>query len=257
MTLKVNDFVDNVHVMTVTLNMQKYNQDDSQHIFTIMQHDIPIIVLKKPVKNIILRIDRHGVVKVSAPLRCSLKRVREWITEKEGWINKHLTRIKAQSLLSCAPVQTGDLCPYLGQQYPLQRYEGHQRPSISFKDHHIVCFIKPNATANEIGRLFQHWYRSEMKAILPDLIIKWERIIGVKVNEWGIKSMKTRWGSCNTIRKRIWLNLNLMQKPLICLEYVLVHEMVHLLEPSHNKRFYGLMSSFMPAWQDYKRLLLF
>lgn len=98
-------------------------------------------------------------------------------------------------------------------------------------------------------------HREQMKALLPPLFEKWEAIIDVKANAWGIKAMKTRWGSCNTIKKRIWINLHLIHKPRICLEYVLVHELVHLLEPSHNKRFYALMTEFMPEWKEHKRLL--
>lgn len=98
-------------------------------------------------------------------------------------------------------------------------------------------------------------HREQMKALLPPLFEKWEAMIGVKANQWGVKTMKTRWGSCNTIKKRIWINLHLIHKPQICLEYVLVHELVHLLEPSHNKRFYALMTQFMPEWEEYRELL--
>lgn len=95
----------------------------------------------------------------------------------------------------------------------------------------------------------------QMKAILPPLFEKWEVIIGVKAHEWGVKAMKTRWGSCNTVKKRIWINLHLIHKPRVCLEYVLVHELVHLLEASHNKRFYALMTEFMPDWKAHRQLL--
>ena len=97
--------------------------------------------------------------------------------------------------------------------------------------------------------------RQQMKALLPPLFEKWEAIIGVKASEWGVKAMKTRWGSCNTVKKRIWMNIHLMHKPRICLEYVLVHELVHLLEPSHNQRFYALMTEFMPEWKAHQQLL--
>lgn len=98
-------------------------------------------------------------------------------------------------------------------------------------------------------------HREQMKTILPPLFEKWEAIIGVKANDWGVKAMKTRWGSCNTVKKRIWINLYLIHKPRICLEYVLVHELVHLLEASHNKRFYALMTEFMPDWKAHRQLL--
>lgn len=110
-------------------------------------------------------------------------------------------------------------------------------------------------TNKQKNQLLTSEHREQMKALLPPLFEKWEAIIGVKASEWGIKAMKTRWGSCNTVKKRIWLNVYLMHKPQICLEYVLVHELVHLLEASHNKRFYALMTEFMPRWKEHRRLL--
>jgi len=98
-------------------------------------------------------------------------------------------------------------------------------------------------------------HRQQMKELLPPLFEKWEAMIGVKAHEWGVKAMKTRWGSCNTVKKRIWINLYLIHKPRICLEYVLVHELVHLLEASHNKRFYAFMTEFMPDWKAHRQLL--
>ena len=100
-----------------------------------------------------------------------------------------------------------------------------------------------------------NWYRQQLKAELPKLIQKWERVIGVKTNDWGVKKMKTRWGTCNTQAKRIWLNLELIKKPPHCLEYVVVHELVHLLERGHGDRFQAYMSKFMPDWRTYEHEL--
>jgi predicted metal-dependent hydrolase len=94
-----------------------------------------------------------------------------------------------------------------------------------------------------------------MESLLPGLIARWEQIIGVNVADWGIKKMKTRWGSCNTRARRIWMNLSLIRKPQLCLEYVLVHELVHLLEASHNQRFYALMTQYMPNWREHQLTL--
>ena len=98
----------------------------------------------------------------------------------------------------------------------------------------------------------KEWYRKQLKEQLPQLIEKWEKIIGVKSNDWGIKQMKTKWGACNIKAKRIWLNLELAKKPTICLEYILVHELVHLLEKNHNQRFISLMDKFMPKWRMHR-----
>lgn len=99
------------------------------------------------------------------------------------------------------------------------------------------------------------WYRNELKIIVPSLINKWEKEIGVKSNEFGIKKMRTKWGSCNIEAKRIWLNLELVKKPIECIEFIIVHELVHLLERSHNKIFVNYMNKFMPKWRFHREEL--
>jgi predicted metal-dependent hydrolase len=94
-----------------------------------------------------------------------------------------------------------------------------------------------------------------LKAVVPELMLKWEKVIGVHASEYGIKRMRTKWGTCNTDAKRIWLNLELARKPVICLEYIIVHELVHLIERSHNERFVALMDSFMPQWRSHREEL--
>lgn len=99
------------------------------------------------------------------------------------------------------------------------------------------------------------WYRKELKKLVPGLLDKWQKIVGVSASDWGVKLMKTKWGACNRKQKRIWLNLELAKKPLICLEYIIVHELVHLLERHHNDIFMQYMDSFMPQWKTYRNEL--
>jgi predicted metal-dependent hydrolase len=101
----------------------------------------------------------------------------------------------------------------------------------------------------------KEWYRKELKKLVPELILKWEKIIGVTSHDWGIKQMRTKWGACNIDEKRIWLNLELAKKPLICIEYIVVHELVHLLERNHNEKFVKHMDHFMPKWRIHRDLL--
>jgi len=101
-------------------------------------------------------------------------------------------------------------------------------------------------------RLMTEWYRRQLKAIIPDLIDKWQQVVGVQINDWGVKKMKTKWGTCNREAKRIWLNLDLAKKSIHCLEYIIVHELVHLLERRHNDIFINYMDQFMPTWRRYK-----
>src|SRR5258708_6020499 len=104
-------------------------------------------------------------------------------------------------------------------------------------------------------RILTSWYRRQLKAEIAPLITKWEPLIGVQVAEWGVKKMKTKWGTCTIEARRIWLNLELIKKPVHCLEYVVVHEMVHLLERHHNERFVTYMNGFLPQWQYYREEL--
>lgn len=219
-------------------------------------HGIPIEILKKPIKNINLRIyPPDGNVKVSVPLRYSEKLIRETLAQKYNWIEEQRIRIRNRAQTTEVLLNTGNSIPFMGKNY-LLIIEEHQRPNpIQIKEELIYFYTQPHSTQAQRQAHLDVWYKQQMQTRLPELFRYWENIVGVKVNEWGIKKMKTRWGSCNTQAARIWLNLNLIKKPQICLEYVLVHELVHLLEPSHNKRFHGLMSQFMPQWSDYQLLL--
>ena len=219
---------------------------------------ISLELLRKPVKNMTLRIyPPDGAVKISVPLKFSEQLIHRFIREKGNWIRTQQDRIRQHSI-SIPPtpkLQTGTTVDFLGKSYLLIINEQHGPAQMQIKDELLHLYIEPDTSEAEKEALVDRWYRREMNARLPDLIKKWELIIGVQVKAWGIKKMRTRWGSCNTRAHRIWLNLNLIKKPLICLEYVLVHELVHLLEASHNKRFYALMSQFMPQWREYQGLL--
>ncbi|KTD32607.1 zinc metalloprotease [Legionella moravica] len=217
---------------------------------------ISIEILKKPIKNLNLRIyPPDGLVKVSAPLRFSDRLIRQHLQEKSEWIRIQRDRIRQRSSYTEENLQTGSTIPFQGKNYLLIIEEHHGPKTIQVNGELIHLYTQPQPTLTQIKIMLDSWYRKEMEAIVPGLIKHWEAIIQVQSNEWGIKKMKTRWGSCNTRARRIWLNLNLMKKPLVCLEYVLVHELVHLLEASHNKRFYALMTQFMPQWREYQYLL--
>jgi predicted metal-dependent hydrolase len=138
---------------------------------------------------------------------------------------------------------------FLGRRYRLRVIE-HDRPNnvILKGNSALILQVRPGTTRDKRQQVLNDWYRRHMKEIMPDLIEKWEPMIGVKVADWGVKKMKTRWGSCNIRDRRVWLNLDLAKKAPHCLEYVLVHEMVHLLERHHNDRF----KSFLPQWRLYR-----
>ncbi|STX50358.1 zinc metalloprotease [Legionella busanensis] len=210
---------------------------------------------RKPVKYINLRITSQGNIKISAPKRSSLVSISRFVKDKSGWITSNQERLKSQETIINMHLREGEEHFFLGKRYPLHLKKSQKQKGIVLNDEDMHCFITNDNNTTVKRTILHSWYREQMLVLLPKLIQKWEPIIGVKVLEYGVKMMKTRWGSCNTLAKRIWINLHLIQKPLICLEYVLVHEMVHLLEPSHNKRFHMLMTKFMPDWPQYKDLL--
>lgn len=217
---------------------------------------ISIDVSRKSIKNMNLRIyPPDGTVKVSIPLKYSEQLLRQHLHEKSTWIRAQRDRIRERSSYKEEQLETGATISFKGKNC-LLIFEEHNGPSqVKQQDELLLCYIPPQASLTQKQMVLDRWYRKEMESIIPDLIKHWESVIGVKAAEWGIKKMKTRWGSCNTRAKRIWLNLSLIKKPVICLEYVLVHELVHLHEASHNKRFYALMTQFMPQWREYQYLL--
>lgn len=219
---------------------------------------IAVEVIRKKIKNINLRIyPPLGQVKVSVPHRYNLELLKQHLQTKIAWIKEQQNRIQKNNFYQTEEqcVQTGSIIPFKGEQYTLFLIEHYGPNHINLLDKTLYFYMKPNTTMELRQKYLEQWYRRELELVLPNLIRHWEKIISVKVLQWGIKQMKTRWGSCNTRAQRIWLNLNLIKKPLICLEYVLVHELIHLLEPSHNARFYTLMSQFMPLWREYQHLL--
>lgn len=218
---------------------------------------VRIEIIRKPIKNMYLRVKPStGDVTVSAPLKLSLKAIQTQLTAKLAWI--HTARARAIARKPCLPtplmMENGEKHLFLGSSYTLIIHPNATSKEIIIEGELMHCFLKSDS--HEKRALFlQTWYKQQMQSLLPDLIRKWEPIIGVCVLAWGVKNMKTRWGSCNVVAHRIWLNLRLIQKPLVCLEYVLVHEMVHLLEANHSKRFYALMTRFMPEWKTYQKQL--
>ncbi|MBU0960972.1 MAG: M48 family metallopeptidase, partial [Proteobacteria bacterium] len=122
-------------------------------------------------------------------------------------------------------------------------------------DDRIRLHVSNGTTSLKRIQLLHEWYRAQLKIRIPGLLERWQPRVQRKVSEWHIKKMKTRWGTCNITKSRIWLNLELAKKPEECLEYILVHEMVHLLERCHNKQFYEHMDRLLPMWRNVDRLL--
>jgi predicted metal-dependent hydrolase len=217
---------------------------------------IPIEILQKRIKNIHLRVyPPDARVVITAPLWLSLKQIKIQLEGKKQWISAQREKILQQPFTSIPTFISGESHYFLGRPYTLSVIESSDACGISLIDECMILSLQRSATLEEKASLVKKWYQSQMANLIPHLIEKWQRVIGVEVASWGIKCMKTRWGSCNTRTRRIYLNLELIKKPRQSLEYVLVHEMIHLLEASHNHRFYELMDRFMHDWRSHQKAL--
>ena len=214
-------------------------------------------VVRKPIKHLHLAVHPpDGRVRVSAPEYVSDETIRLAVINKLSWIRRQQQRFRAQPRQSRREMVSGESHYYQGRRYLLSVVEEKAPPRVRILNNRTLELkVRPGSDRAKREAVLYAWYRARLKEQIPPLIAKWEPIVGVEVADWGVKRMKTRWGSCNIEARRIWLNLELVKKPPLCLEYVLVHEMVHLLERHHNERFRTLMTQFMPNWRNHRDLL--
>jgi len=225
--------------------------------YTLEIQGLQVAVQHKSIKNLHLSVyPPDGQVRVSAPIYMTQEAVRMAVITKMGWIRRQQEKFQAQARQSQREMVSGESHYYWGQRYLLEVIEKNVPPHVRLRGNRtLALYVRPGSNRDQREAALYRWYRSRLKEAIPPLITKWETIIGVQIAAWGVKRMKTRWGSCNAQAQRIWLNLELVKKPPVCLEYVLVHEMVHLLERHHNERFQTLMTEFMPNWRHYRAVL--
>ena len=189
-------------------------------------------------------------MRVAAPLAVSDAAVRLAVIGKLGWIKRQQARFAAQPRLSPRELVGGESHTVFGRRYRLRVVpsvgvaEVVLRPGLRLELH-----ISADASLARRERVLKAWYREKLKARVPTLLEKWQPLLGVEAVAWGIRKMKTRWGTCNVEARRIWLNLELAHKLPQCLEYILVHELAHLIERTHNDRFVALMNRHLPQWR--------
>lgn len=221
----------------------------------IIINDIEIELTKKNIKNLYLSVHPpDGRVKISAPYRMNMDSIRLFVISKISWIKRQQSKFKNQERQPEREYVSGESHYFLGQRYLLNViYTNKRKQGVEVRNKkYIDLYVRENTPKYLRERVMIEWYRKKLKELIPPLIAKWEPIMEVKVNEFGVKRMKTCWGSCNPAAKRIWLNLELAKKSPTCLEYVVVHEMVHLLERHHNERFKAYMDKFIPNWRAVK-----
>jgi predicted metal-dependent hydrolase len=222
----------------------------------IMLGDMCIDVVHKDIKNLHLSVyPPSGRVHISAPLRMDTDTIRVFTVSKLGWIRKQQAKLREQEREAPRDYINRESHYYLGKRYLLKVIEHKAPPKVGLKHNTIELYVRENTSAKKNKSVLESWYRQKLKEIVPEYINRWETLMKVKVEEFAIKKMKTKWGTCNRKAGRVWLNLELAKKPLHCIEYIIVHEMVHLLERKHNEIFISYMDKFLPKWRFYKEEL--
>ena len=211
---------------------------------------ITVDVVFKNIKNIHLSVHPPtGRVRISAPARMKLDTLRVYAISKINWIKKHQKKFQEQERETRREYLDRESHYVWGKRYLLKVEEENRPPSVELKHDQMVLTVRPGAVMAKREAVVTAWYRDQVRDAMPPLITKWESVLGVKAGTIIVRRMKTRWGSCTPTRRIIRLNSELAKKPRECLEYVLVHELIHLLEPSHNANFISLMDKFMPQWR--------
>ncbi len=210
----------------------------------------------KDIKNVHLSVHPPvGRVSISAPRRMKLETVRLFAISKLDWIRRQQKEIRAQEREPEREYVDRESHFVWGRRCLLVVSERDEPPSVILRHNKLHLGLRPGTDVQRRRAIAEAWYREQVRQALPDLLSKWQSILGVEVTGFYVQRMRTRWGSCNPTARTIRLNTDLAKKPRECLEYIVVHELVHLLEPTHNARFVALMNRYMPRWQDHRKAL--
>ena len=223
----------------------------------ITVNNIKVNVVRKNIKNIHLAVyPPFGRARIAVPNRVKEETIRLHVISKLPWIKRQQKRFKEQERIPPREYKNRESHYFEGKRYLLNIIETDSQTKVVIRNKtYLDLYVRKNTSRDKYNEILNEWYREQIKKRLPKLIEKWEKRTGINANEYKVKQMKTKWGSCNISAKRIWLNLELAKKPVICLEYIIVHELIHLLERHHNEKFRAYLDKFMPQWQSHKREL--
>jgi len=221
-----------------------------------MLGDITVDVVQKDIKHIHLSVyPPLGRVRISAPLRMRQDTIRVFAIAKLPWIKQQQRKLREQERETTREYLDRESHYVFGRRCMLTVIERDAAPSVELRHTRITLSVRPGTSEEAREDILDEWYRRQLRQTVQPLIARWEPVIGVKVKQCFIQRMKTKWGSCNHRAGTIRLNSELAKKPRECLEYIVVHELVHLLEPTHNARFIALMDKYLPRWQHYRQML--
>ena len=214
-------------------------------------------VVRKDIKNLHLGVyPPNGRVRVAAPLAVSDDAIRLAVIGKLAWIRRQREKFENQPRQTAREAVSGESHYVFGRRYRLSIMKTTGRPEVLLRTKtKMELHVPARATKAERLAVLDRWYREQLRSAAGPLLEEWQASLGARLEFWGVKRMKTKWGSCNHQSKRIWLNAELAKKPLACLEYIVVHELVHLLEPSHGDRFITRMDEHLPDWRERRDLL--
>ena len=224
---------------------------------TIEIRGLKVEVVRKNIKNLHLGVyPPAGRVRVAAPMAVSDEAVRLAVIGKLAWIRRQREKFAKQPRQTVREAVSGESHYVFGRRYRLTVVTTKDRPHVVLRTKtKMELHVASRSTLAERVDVLERWYRAELRAVLVPLVEQWSARVGVEAAFVGIKRMKTKWGSCNHQSSRIWLNSELAKKPLACLEYIIVHELVHLLEPSHGDKFVSLMDTHLPDWRQRRKTL--
>lgn len=212
--------------------------------------DIDVEVVLKDIKNVHLSVHPpRGRVRIAAPLRMSMDNIRLYAISKLDWIKSQRRALQKQDRESPREFIERESHFVWGKRYLLTVNEIDAPPAVELDQNRLILKVRPGTPEEKRNQYVAEWYRSLLKPKATEFVAEWEPIIGVKVKRLFIQQMKTRWGSCNSGKQTIRLNTELAKKPVECLEYLVVHEMIHVIEPTHNEYFQALLNYHMPDWK--------
>lgn len=217
--------------------------------------ELVIELVRKDIRNVHLAVlPPDGRVRVATPRQVDDDAVRRLVIGRLGWIHAQQAKFAGQARQRVRQYVAGETHYFQGRQYRLELEEITSGPNrVELRNNaFMTLYVRPGSDAAARGRVVQEWYREQLKNQLPALAARWQARLGVEARDWQVKLMKTKWGACNIEARRIWLNLELAKVAPHLLEYVAVHELVHLLERHHNERFRALLDQVMPQWQRYR-----
>lgn len=217
--------------------------------------NIHVDVIKKDIKNMHLAVyPPNGKVRLATPMDVNDDTIRLFTISKLGWIKKQQRKFHDQHRQSSRKYVNRESHYFFGKRYLLKVIEDDKPAKVEIKGKtKIELHVRPNSTIEQRQTVMNKWCRDELKKVASSIIPKWEKKMHVALDSWGVRQMKTKWGTCNQEKKRILLNLELSKKPIHCIEYIVVHELVHLFERNHNEQFKAYMDKYLPNWKSLRR----